>query len=272
MLYFVSTPIGNLQDVTLRALETLDGAEIVICEDTRVSKKLYTLLKTKNLLQNIPETFLPFHSHNEDAFIQNIDKAMFEKNVVFMSDAGMPCISDPGAKLVAFCQKEGIRYDIIPGASALDSAYAMSGFLDTRFCFYGFLPHKAKSRIEELLQILQSGGCTVLYESPHRIQNLAQELNDIAPNCELFAIKEITKAYQSFFKGNAEAFFAWLKQKNTNGEWVVIVKGRADKEATITLDMLKNMDLPPKIFAKIVAKVTGKKPKECYETLLNEKN
>ena len=140
MLTLVPTPIGNLSDISKRAIEALNEADIVFCEDTRVTKKLLSLLQI-----DLNKTFIAMHSHNENEIISKIDVSIFDKNVVYVSDAGMPGISDPGSKLIQFAQENNIKYDVIPGANALLTAFVASGF-EGEFTFFGFLPHKGKDR------------------------------------------------------------------------------------------------------------------------------
>ena len=136
MVTFVPTPIGNIEDLTFRSLRTLQNAQIVFCEDSRVAKKLLSLLSQKFDTSFNIEKFIPLHSHNEDRVLSNIDKTIFEKNIVYMSDAGMPCISDPGTELVRFCRQNSIKYEILTGANAGLVAIAGSGFSDKEFLFF----------------------------------------------------------------------------------------------------------------------------------------
>ena len=143
MLTLVPTPIGNIGDITLRAMEALGSADTLLCEDTRVTKKLIQILKERyNLTCKENQEFISLHSHNEHHFVQNLSPDFFEKNVVYASDAGMPGISDPGAVLVRYCIENKISYDVLPGANAVLTSYVASGFNETSFLFFGFLPHK----------------------------------------------------------------------------------------------------------------------------------
>ena len=150
MLCLVPTPIGNLEDISQRSLRILVEAELIFCEDTRVTKKLLNLLGEKQNLDFSNKEYKSFHSHNENNILQSLTKETFTKNVVYVSDAGMPCVSDPGASLVDYCIKNDIAYDVLPGANAILTAYAMSGFPHTTFSFYGFLDHKGLSRASNL--------------------------------------------------------------------------------------------------------------------------
>jgi len=266
MLTFVPTPIGNLQDITPRILKSIEEAEIVYCEDTRVSKRLIHLLEDK--FENTPskKEYISLHSHNEDEVISSIDIKVFDKNVIYMSDAGMPCISDPGAKLVAYAQDNGIEYDFVAGVSAGVLAYGMSGFSDSRFNFYGFLPHKRSSRLSILDDIIQSNYNTILYESPHRIEQLFDEIISINPDIELFVAKELTKMYQFTKRAKAKAIKSYIQ--SYKGEWVVVVQPEKSSEKSINKTEILNMDIPPKIKAKLLSTIDGESTKEWYNKLI----
>ena len=141
MLSLVPTPIGNIADISLRSLEVLSVADIILCEDTRVTKKLIHLLKERHNLTMSEPQFLSLHSHNESEFVAKLSPDFFKVNVVYVSDAGMPGISDPGQLLVRYCLDHGVKYDILPGANAVLSAFVASGFCETKMLFLGFLPH-----------------------------------------------------------------------------------------------------------------------------------
>ena len=260
MVTFVPTPIGNLEDISKRALKALENAEIVFCEDTRVTKKLLNLY-------NIPlnKTFISMHSHNEDKVIKNLNKDdLINKNCVYVSDAGMPGISDPGSKLIQFCQKENIPYTVIPGANAALTAYVASGF-EGEFCFFGFLPHKGKERTQKLLKILENDKISILYESPHRIEKLINELKKYAPERVIFLAKELTKVHETFIKDKAKN----INIPNTKGEWVVVIdRGNKTKKLELEYNDILNLDLPLKEKSKLLAKISDKSPKEIYNELI----
>lgn len=271
MLTFVPTPIGNLEDISFRALNALKDAELILCEDTRVTKKLINLIEQKlNFrIDTTDKEFLSVHSHNEEKFITNEYIIQYKnKNTVYVSDAGMPCVSDPGAVLVNCCIDNDIEYDVFPGANALLTAYAMSGFNEKEFTFYGFLPHKSNNRKTPLEKIMQSEYITILYESPYRILQLLDEINKIDAHKQVFLVKELTKLHQKSFKGQISDIVETFKNADTRGEWVVIIDSveSADGEA-ISIHDLKSLDIPPKQKAKLIAKLTGKSVKEIYTNL-----
>lgn len=272
MLTFVPTPIGNLGDLSLRSLEILKEAELILCEDTRVTKKLLHLISQKLDITFNEKQFQSVHSHNEKAFLTNENKEiLLAKNVVYVSDAGMPCVSDPGAFLVNFCIENDIKYDVLPGANALLTAFAMSGFDTTKFTFFGFLPHKGKDRQNQLQSIMESPFITILYESPHRLLKLLDEVEMLDKNREIFVVKELTKMYQKSFKGTIKEINQKIKDFDIRGEWVVIIDSiNSISGDHITLKDLQDLDIAPKKKAKLIAKLTGNNVKNIYNILKNK--
>jgi len=270
LLTLVPTPIGNIGDISLRAIDALSKADTLLCEDTRITKKLIHILKERYQTAFNPEqNFISLHSHNEKEFISDLEPSFFEQNVVYVSDAGMPGISDPGQALVRFCQKNGVAYDVLPGANALLTAFVASGFVETRMLFWGFLPHKGKDREASLLGALGSGFTTVLYESPHRLVKLLDEISCNEPRREMFLAKELTKKHQSYYFGTADELKRTIDINNIRGEWVVVISAseRQNSSAISQNDILE-LDLPKKVQAKLISKITGENTKACYERLL----
>lgn len=270
MLCLVPTPIGNLEDISQRSLKALLEAELIFCEDTRVTKKLLHLLGEKHNLDFSQKEFKAFHSHNEEEFLNSLSKDIFTKNVVYCSDAGMPCISDPGALLVDWCIKNEIQYDVIPGANAILTAFAMSGFNYTEFTFFGFLDHKGASRASKLEEALNSTRVSILYESPHRVLKLLEELKNKEPNRTIFLVKEISKLHQKSYKNSAENIYKELKDVDIKGEWVVVIEPKEKIGLNLDLDDILSLDIAPKIKAKLIAKLTGENTKEVYQKLLDK--
>ena len=270
MIYLIPTPIGNIDDISVRSLKLLAETQILLCEDTRVTKKLLNLLASRHNLEFKIEKFISFHSHNDTKVLNSLDISVFEKRVAFVSDAGMPCVSDPGAKLVKFAQERGLDYEVLPGANAAVLSYAASGFDNPRFLFYGFLPHKGKERANAFDYVLNLDIPVVIYESPHRIEKFADELSSLDFDRELFAIKEATKQFERKFFGKAKEFKKFLSEINTKGEWSLVISPIEAKNGTpISKDDIEKLDINPKTKAKLLAKLTGNSVKECYETLIN---
>ncbi len=269
MLSLVPTPIGNIGDMSLRAIELLSDADILLCEDTRVTKRLIHILKDRySTAFKENQEFISLHSHNEQAFVEKLETSFFEQNIVYVSDAGMPGISDPGQVLVRYCIDNGVEYDILPGANALLTAFVASGFVETQMLFFGFLDHKGNSREKQLQEALHNGFTTILYESPHRLDKLLLELQKEEPTREIFLAKELTKKYQNYFHGTPKEIYEKLSG-NYRGEWVVVLKAAPlqNSSAVSQKDILA-LDLPKKTQAKLISKITGENTKACYQRLL----
>jgi len=261
LLTLVPTPIGNLSDISKRAEEALLNADIIFCEDTRVTKKLLNLLQ----INYSNKTFYSMHSHNESEILKKIDKNIFEQNVVYVSDAGMPGISDPGSKLIQYAQQNSIEYDVIPGANAVLTALVASGF-EGEFTFFGFLPHKGNERSKKLNEVIHHDKIAVLYESPHRIEKLLSEIKELIPERMVFFAKELTKKHQTFIKDYVKN----IELTNTKGEWVVVFdKGVKNNIITFTYEDIMSLKLHPKEKAKLLSQISDKSTKEIYNEIIN---
>jgi 16S rRNA (cytidine1402-2'-O)-methyltransferase len=270
MLALVPTPIGNLGDISCRTIEVLQDGELILCEDTRITKKLISLLSTRLKIKFPNYQYISIHSHNEKEFLTKENKLLLEsKQCVYMSDAGMPCVSDPGSLLVDFCLKNEIEFDVLPGANAILTAYASSGFENTSFTFFGFLPHKGTNRSDMLDKVMNSETLSILYESPHRLIKLIEEINTIDTTREIFITKELTKKYQKRYKGNVSDILEKLKETMIRGEWVVIIKNiDTINRGIITENDLLELKIPSKQKAKMLAKLTGNNVKDIYNNLI----
>ena len=272
MLTFVPTPIGNIGDISFRTLEVLKDTELILCEDTRVAKKLLHLLGSK-YEQEFPNfDFISLHSHNEKKFLEDSSniELLKSKNSIYMSDAGMACISDPGALLVEYCLKNKIEFDVLPGANAILTAFASSGFNTTEFTFFGFLPHKGNDRKAKLDRVIINQNLSILYESPHRLQKLLKELAELIPHRTIFLTKELTKKFQTRYKGKSIEIYETLKNEEIKGEWVVVIENE-DKGTggVITKEDIMALDLAPKQKAKLISKLTGENVKDIYNSLIS---
>jgi len=269
LLSLVPTPIGNIGDISLRAIEALREADILLCEDTRVTKKLINILKERyNTAFKENQEFISLHSHNEQAFVEKLEPSFFEQKVVYASDAGMPGISDPGQTLVRYCIENGVAYDVLPGANAVLTAFVASGFIETQMLFFGFLDHKGNSREQQLQEAMYNGYTTILYESPHRLEKLLHEIDKVDSEREIFVAKELTKKYQRYLHGRAADVLTQL-DGNFKGEWVVVIRaGAAHAASAVSEKDILALDLPKKVQAKLISKITGENTKECYQRLL----
>lgn len=218
-LILVPTPIGNLEDITLRAIRILKEADLIFAEDTRVTNKLLNHLEIAKPLQ-------PFHSHNEHRSLENaIGKIKASSMCVLVSDAGTPGISDPGFLLVRACLEEGIELECLPGPAALIPALVASGMPCDRFVFEGFLPHK-KGRQTRFKAIALEERTTVLYESPHRLMKcLGQIVEFMGPDRKVCVARELTKLHEEFRRGTAAEVLAHYEKNPPKGEIVVVIEG-----------------------------------------------
>lgn len=220
ILYIVGTPIGNLKDITLRALEVLKDVDLILAEDTR---RTSTLLKHFEISKPIES----FNEHNSDKKIEKIINLIrLGKKIAQVSDAGMPVISDPGFNLIRKCHEEDIRVEVIPGPSALISAISVSGFRGTRFYFVGFMP-KDKNRRRLLKKINEVKNFEIIdtvifFESPERLKKTLDDILNILGNCKIFIARELTKIHEELFLGTVRE--AIEKFEETKGELTVVLK------------------------------------------------
>lgn len=215
-LYLVATPIGNLGDITLRALETLKMADYIACEDTRVTIKLLNYYEIKKPL-------ISYHEHNKyEAGINLINKILDGKNIALVSDAGTPCISDPGYEMVRLAIENSIDVVPIPGASAAISALISSGLAPQPFTFFGFLEHKKKSKRNQLEEIKFHPYTMVFYESPHRFKETISLMSEIFEERSCAIVREISKRYEEMYRGLINDVSSYYEE--IRGEIVIIVE------------------------------------------------
>ena len=272
MLTFIPTPIGNPQDITMRALKEFEKATLFLCEDTRETKRLLRILEERfDFTYPCDEVeFLSFHEHNGVERLKEVASRLEKEAVVYVSDAGMPVISDPGQFLVEYCQEHKLDYDILPGASAVTTAYAASGFKEGEFTFCAFLPQKGSERTSALIEAMNSKINVVFYEAPHRIEKFISEIAHIDTEREVFFAKELSKKFQNYYRGSAEEVLEQFIEGSINpkGEWVVVIRAKTEKVKVLYVDDILAFDLQPKVKAKLLAKLTGKSVKEWYSELI----
>ncbi len=220
MLYLVPTPIGNMKDITLRAIEILSDVDYILAEDTRVTGKLLAYHEIKQRMHS-------FHSHNEHHKLEEVIRDLKSgMDIALVSDAGTPGISDPGFLLSRACHKNNLEIQCLPGATALIPALVNSGFASERFCFEGFLPHKKgrKSRIEKFKDEERT---IILYESTHRILKTIKQLGELLGSDRQMAIsRELTKLHEESIRGNAQELLTYYETHSTKGEFVLLIEGK----------------------------------------------
>lgn len=220
MLYLISTPIGNLGDFTFRAIKTIESCDYLLCEDTRRSKILLDHYELKKPLKS-------FHKFNEKGRLEGVLADLREgKTIGLLSDAGTPCIADPGFELVAKCRQEGLQVFSIPGASAIATALCASGFDASRFQFLGFLPKKTKALKEFLTEALNYSGTTVFFESPYRIKATLKVLDQLDCHRQIAVARELTKKFESYYFGTSKDLLELWKDKPPKGECILLITGR----------------------------------------------
>ena len=271
-LFIVATPIGNLDDITFRAVQVLKSVDIVLAENTRHSKKLLLHL-------DISKTIRAFHEHNErektKAIISEIRSG---KSIALISDAGTPLISDPGYFLVAQAKKEGLKVVPIPGPSALITALSASGLASDSFTFLGFLPSKQTARVKLLKSLVGRTETSIFYESPKRILATLTDMHSIyGDSREVCLAKELTKVFETIQTGSIPNLIDYLTidQNHQKGEFVILISA-TDKiniaEAETQLNSLLPIlcaELGASKAAKLAAKITGIDKKQCYKRALD---
>ncbi|HAT1658785.1 TPA: 16S rRNA (cytidine(1402)-2'-O)-methyltransferase [Legionella pneumophila] len=270
-LYIVATPIGNREDISFRALNTLKNVDLILAEDTRHSKQLLTSLGIKNNLSSL-------HAYNEaNKSKEIIEKLLHGKSIALISDAGTPLISDPGFPLVKQAHEHHIPVVPVPGACALIAALSAAGVPCDSFAFLGFLPAKQSARRHELQSLRSAPYTLVFYESTHRI---IDSLNDIAEiygqDCELVLAKEITKSFERFVSGKIREIIDWLLSDpgHTKGEFVLIFPPRSSNEELHSHEKLLKIlleELPLKQAVTIACKLTNANKNQLYEEALKLK-
>jgi 16S rRNA (cytidine1402-2'-O)-methyltransferase len=272
-LYVVATPIGNLADISLRALHVLQLVDTVACEDTRHSQALLRAFG----IDHPAGAWLAVHQHNESASSEAvIARLKLGQRVAFVSDAGTPAISDPGARLVARVQAEGLRVVPLPGASSVTALLSVSGqWEDTQpgFVFAGFLSSRAQERQAQVTRIAQESRAQVLLEAPHRIEALAQALLPLGQR-RITVGRELTKQFEEIATVSADALTAWLQASShrTRGEFALVVHPQAatapDAAADDRVLRLLLSELPVKTAVRLAAEITGQARNALYEQAL----
>lgn len=229
MLYLCATPIGNLEDITLRVLRTLEEADVIYCEDTRNSLKLLRHFEIQKPLKS-------YHDHSPLERAHAIaDEVEAGKNVALVSDAGMPVISDPGFELVNVMRERGLPYTVLPGPSASLTALVLSGIASDRFIFEGFLPRKKKDLDARLDALDKQSATAIIYEAPHRLLDTLGALKKRWPERELACAREISKKFEEVVRGSVSEVCAHFEENAPRGEFVMILGPAAEKEE-VSLD------------------------------------
>lgn len=272
-LYLVATPIGNLEDISLRALRVLKEADFIACEDTRQTMKLLAHY-------DIQTRMVSYHEHNEITRAPEIVIDLEQgARVALVSDAGTPAISDPGHRLVSLCVRHGIKIVPVPGASAFVAALAASGMPIEQFAFIGFLPSRQTERRKALRVLAAEPRPLAFYEAPHRLLDTLEDALEILGNRPAVVAREVTKVYEEFLRGHLEQLLADVRKKAPRGEITLLI-GPADGAAvhaatlaTVPLarrveEVMKERNVDSKAALKAVARERGLTRREAYKQLL----
>ncbi|MCI8991853.1 MAG: 16S rRNA (cytidine(1402)-2'-O)-methyltransferase [Eubacterium sp.] len=277
ILYLCATPIGNLEDMTFRAIRMLREADLIAAEDTRNSIKLLNHFEIKTPMTS-------YHEFNRiEKAHQLVNQLKQGKNIALITDAGTPAISDPGEDLVKICYEAGIRVEIVPGACACVSALALSALPTRRFCFEGFLPAD-KAKRKQLLECLPEETRTIiLYEAPHHLKKTLAQLNEALGNRKITLCKELTKKHETVFATTLEEALQYYEKEEPRGEYVLVIEGKSfeeleqeerkswlELEAKEHVALYEKQGLSRKEAMKRAAKDRGVSRREIYQELLTE--
>lgn len=271
MLYLCATPIGNLEDITLRVLRVLQEADVIYCEDTRNTLKLLRHFEIAKPLQS-------YHDHSPEARAQKIaDDVRAGRQVALVSDAGMPVISDPGFDLVNLFRRENLPYTVLPGASASLTALVLSGIAADRFLFEGFLPRKKKDLEARLALLDKERATAIIYESPHRLSSTLDVFAKRWPERECAAVREITKRFEETVRGTTVSVRDHFNANAPRGEFVLILGGAVETETSAEDALAQGLALAKQLIqegastnqaAKEAAQATGLSKRTIYQALL----
>lgn len=270
-IYLVATPIGNIADISLRALDVLKNADIIACEDTRVTKKLFSLLA----VSTSGKSFVTMHDHNEEDISQAlIDSASSGHIVAYVSDAGSPLISDPGYKLAKKCRKQNVYLTTIPGACAAICALQLSGLPSNSFTFVGFIPNKDKARKDLFTKYKNYDSTLIFYETANRLIKTLEALKDIFPHREISVAREITKLYEECKTGSVDELLTYYSDNQPKGEIVLMVapsneEENIDYEAELIQELKKST---LKTAVKNIVEKYNLNKNEVYQKALELKN
>jgi 16S rRNA (cytidine1402-2'-O)-methyltransferase len=272
-LYIVATPIGNLGDISQRAIDVLTQVDVIACEDTRHTGKLLSAFSIKNKTMSL-------HDHNERQRQDQVANMLQEgKTIALVSDAGTPLISDPGFHLVRHCRSLGLNVSPIPGACAAISALSVAGLPTDRFSFEGFLPSKSGARQATLNALANEPRTMVFYDAPRRAIDTVQDIvKTLGGERYIVIARELTKTFETIHSDTAENFIAWLEQDTNQlkGEMVLIIEGYKAKENEISAEVISTLklllvEMKPKKACAIAAEIYGVKKNALYEVALSLK-
>lgn len=271
-LYIVATPIGNLNDISPRAVQTLKEADVIACEDSRITKKLFNLLGI-----SCARDFIVYQNYNEEEQSpQLLELLQGGKSIALVSDAGSPLISDPGYKIVRKCRENNIYVTVVPGCCAVVCALQLAGLPTNRFMFAGFIPNKDKARADLFKELGDINTTLVFYETAPRLIKTLTAMKAFFQNRETAVVRELTKMYEECVRGSLDDLAAHFAEKTPKGEFVIIVSPPQEKQATDfdaeAILRAKLNDMPLKSAVKSMTEEYGMNKNEAYALALRIKN
>ena len=270
MLYICPTPVGNLEDITLRTLKVLQDVDEIYCEDTRRTIKLLNHYDIKKPLFSL-------HEHNEKIKKSEVlSKLIQGKNIAYVSDAGMPGISDPGSELISYVIENNLDVTTLPGACAMVVALVNSGLSTKSFCFIGFLERENGRQIKQLQDLLEKKETLIIYESPHRIKKTLKNIYETLGNRNIVIAREISKKFEEYIRGSLEEINDKLRETELLGELIIVVEGnKEEKDINISDDEIKiqlskyMLEMSKKDAVKLLSKELGISKNRVYDLSLN---
>ncbi len=273
ILFLVGTPIGNLEDITLRAIRVLAQVDLVACEDTRRTRKLFSA-------HSIQTPTVSYHEQGESwrRKAQRIVEMLLEgKRVALVSEAGNPGLSDPGYGLVRLCLEKHIQVQVIPGPSAILAALVASGLPSQRFAFEGFLPRKKQERLRRLEPLRRESRTLVFFEAPGRLVTTLQDMLEVLGDRKGAVLREITKVFEEVRRGTLEELLGWAKERELRGEITLVVEGSEKRPVSSELleqrteFLIKRCSLEPKQALRVLMEETGLPRKLIYQAILQQR-
>lgn len=269
-LVLVTVPIGNLEDITLNALDLIKKEKMFLCEDTRVFKQLLSNLN----ISYTDKTFVSFHDHSEDFEVKNIIKKMKEgTRYILVSDAGSPIISDPGHRLVKACIENGVKVKSASGITSVISALELSGFAPIPFTFHGFFPQENNKKETTLQKITTIGGTHLFFEGPSRVKETLEYFSKEIPLANIVVARELTKKFETLYRFTASDFHQYIDENIDKGEIVLLINnpmGKTDINARVLKELAEEVleyTGSSKSLSKLLAEILNRPSKEIYQLL-----
>lgn len=269
-LYICGTPIGNLEDISLRTLRALKEVDFIACEDTRVTRKLLNKYE-------IQKELVSYHEHNkEESGARIIERLKGQETCALVSDAGMPGINDPGSDLIRKCLEQEIKYTVLPGPSAFLTALIFSGMANERFIYEGFFPRDKSGKKAIKMSLEKEEGTVIFYESPHRIQKTVDFFLEFFPERKIALVREISKIYEEMISGTSLEVKEKIKDRTLKGEFVLIVEGKekseektlSEKELEILFNNLLEEGLSKKEVMQKMVEISGYSKNDIYQRFM----